>query len=381
MRILHISPYAHSFYGGPNTAIRMISKLGVEAGLDIHVATTNAAGHKSLDFMDGDIQVDGGSTFHYFERSILPGWFFSNSMRKWLALNIKNFDVVHLHVPFTAPFMMGAKICQSFEIPYVVSLHGLIDPWCLKQKAWKKIPYLKLLEKKNFECAKFLHVTSSMEYDFVNSLNFGPEIYLMPLAVLFDHSDITIQPRIIDCKKIKLLFLGRLHPVKALPTVFKAIRQLVNNGMDLELNIAGAGDCIYESDLKKIAANEGIEKYINWHGHIDEARRRALFLEANLFILPSYHENFGLAAAEAMATGLPVILSEQVGLAQDVREFNAGLIVPCDDPSAIAISVQALMKPDKWLTSSKGAQKLVMQRYGSRRCAESLLSLYQKACA
>jgi len=285
-----------------------------------------------------------------------------------------------LHIPFTAPFMMGAKICKSVGIPYVVSLHGLIDPWCLKQKAWKKVPYLKLFEKKNFEYAKFLHVTSDMESEFVSSLNYGARTYLMPLAVL-GQSDSIIQARIFDTQKIKLLFLGRLHPVKALPSIFKAVRILINDGLDVELNIAGVGDSMYESDLKKMIVNEGIENHIYWHGHVDETRRRALFLETNLFVMPSYHENFGLAAAEAMESGLPVILSDQVGLSRDVRDFNAGLIVPCGDPSAIASAAQTLMKTERWFASSKGAQELVRQKYDVQTCSKSLISLYQMACS
>lgn len=379
MRILHVSPYAHPFYGGPNTALRMMVKLGTEARLDVHVATTNSSGYKSSHLRDGAVQIEDGSTFHYFQCGILSGWFFSNSMRKWLVQNIQNFDVVHLHIPFTAPFMMGAKICQSLGIPYVVSLHGLIDPWCLRQKMWKKIPYLNLLEKKNFECAKFLHVTSSMESDFVNSLNYGSETYLMPLAVLGQRDPIIHSQRF-DSKKIKLLFLGRLHPVKDIPSVLKAVHILVHDGLDVELNIAGIGDSRYESDLKKMIINMGIENRTHWHGHVDEVRRNSMFSEASLFLLPSHHENFGLAAAEAMASGLPVILSDQVGLAKDVQEFNAGLIVPCGDPGAIAVSVQTLMKTDRWLTSSKGAQELVMKRYGAETFSKSLLSLYQNAC-
>jgi len=379
MRILHISPYAHPFYGGPNTALRMMAVLGAEAGLDVHIATTNASGLRTFHLPDSAVQIEDGSTFHYFQCNILTNWFFSRSMKAWLSQNIKYFDVIHLHIPFTAPFMMGAKICQSVGVPYVVSLHGLIDPWCLKQKAWKKVPYLKLFEKKNFEHAKFLHVTSCMESEFVSSLNYGSKTYLMPLAVL-GQSESTIKTRIVDSQKFKLLFLGRLHPVKALPSVFKAVRILINDGLDVELNIAGVGDSLYELDLKKMIVNEGIEKYIYWHGHVDDARRRSLFLEANLFVMPSYHENFGLAAAEAMASGLPVILSDQVGLAKDVNDFNAGLIVPCDDPNAIAIAAQTLMKTESWLASSKGAQELVRRRYGAQMCSKRLLSLYQLAC-
>lgn len=379
MRILHISPYAHPFYGGANTALRMMAKLGAQSGLDVHVATTNASGYKPFHFHSGAVQIENGSTFHYFQCNILTNWFFSRPMISWLAKSIKHFDVIHLHVPFTAPFMMGAKICQYYGIPYVISLHGLMDPWCLKQKAWKKIPYIKLFEKKNFKFAKFLHVTSCIEFDFVSSLNYGSKIYLMPLAVDVK-SNPSIQPRIVDSQKIKLLFLGRLHPVKAIPSLIKAVRILVNNGFHVELNIAGVGDSLYELDLKKMIDLEGVKNYIYWHGHVDDARKSALFLESNLFVMPSYHENFGLAAAEAMASGLPVILSDQVGLAKDVKDSKAGLIVPCDDPGAIAIAAQTLIKAESWLTSSTAAKELVRQKYGVQICTKSLLSLYQMAC-
>jgi len=357
----------------------MMARLAINAGLDVDVVTTNAAGPKYLNLKDGAIQIEDGVNFHYFQCNFLPNWFFAWSMRKWLELHIKKYDVVHLHVPFTAPFIMGAKICHKFGVPFVISLHGLIDPWCLKQKSWKKIPYLHLLEKKNLQRAKLLHATSIMEAEFVKSLNLSTEVIVLPLAV-HKQNEPTINRSLTDHNKIRLLFLGRLHAVKALPCIFKAIRIIADSGLDIELNIAGVGDSLYELDLKKIAINEGVDDRIYWLGHVDEAVRSELFIKANLFVMPSYHENFGLAAAEAMASGLPVILSDQVGLASDVIEFSAGLIVPCDDPSAIAVSVQTLMNAEKWLVSSMGAQELVRQKYGYQTFAKGLLSLYKKAC-
>ena len=380
MRILHITPYAHAFYGGPNTAVRMMARLAIDSGFNVDVATINTADHGYPNLKDSAVRVEGGAFFHYFQSNYLPNWFFSKSMKCWLELNIKKYDVVHLHVPFTAPFMIGARLCQRFQVPYVVTLHGLMDPWCLKQKSWKKIPYLYILEKKNLHRASFLHTTSDMEADFFKSFNFGSKVITFPLAVAELSGPIFFKPRLSELKTASLLFLGRIHPVKALPNIFKAIRSLHERGQDVELNIAGDGDSSYVLALKKMAIKEGVADRIYWHGQVDVEGRDRLFAKVNIFVMASYHENFGLAAAEAMASGLPVVLSDQVGLAKDVIEFNAGLIVPCDDPEAIATSIQGLMRAEKWLVHSKGAQDLVRNKYGVKTVAKSLVSMYKKAC-
>jgi glycosyltransferase involved in cell wall biosynthesis len=205
-------------------------------------------------------------------------------------------------------------------------------------------------------------------------------VITFPLAVAELSSPIFFKPRLSVLKTTRLLFLGRIHPVNALPNIFKAIRSLHDRGQDVELNIAGDGDSSYVLALKKMAINEGVADRIYWHGQVDAQGRDRLFAKVNIFVMASYHENFGLAAAEAMASGLPVVLSDQVGLAKDVIEFNAGLIVPCDDPEAIANSIQGLMRAEKWLVHSKGAQDLVRNKYGVKTFAKSLLSMYKKAC-
>jgi len=159
MKVLHVAPYMHSIYGGPGVVVRAMAQALVSQGGEAHVATTNAAGLQNLTEKDGAVVVENSVHFKYFNRTFPRGWFHSPTMRHWLYNQASKYDLVHLHVPFTAPFRYGALAASASSRPYIATLHGVLDPWSLSQKSWKKIPYLYFLEKKLLMGAKILHVT------------------------------------------------------------------------------------------------------------------------------------------------------------------------------------------------------------------------------
>ena len=141
MRVLHVSPYTDPAYGGPGVAIRAMAHALVRLGAEVDVVTTNAAGLQDLQLGEGDELFENGVRFRYFPRTFPRGWFRSPGMVDWLNAHTGGYDLLHLHVPFTAPFRAGAMAARAAGRPYVVTLHGLMDPWSLAQKAWKKQPY------------------------------------------------------------------------------------------------------------------------------------------------------------------------------------------------------------------------------------------------
>lgn len=378
MRVLHVAPYASLEYGGPTVALRSMARGLVARGVEVDVVTTNASVHGDMPFPDGTFFEENGVNFRYFKRRVPRGWFRATGMARWLQEHVCNYDLLHLHVPFTWPFRAGALVATSVGRPYIATLHGVLDPWSLRQKAWKKKPYLGLLERRVIAGAQILHVTAPLERDFVSAMHFGPEVHCLPLAVPLPAAGLLRQPRQ-DC--VRLLCVARIHPVKGLPVLFKALSQLRNEGCNVYLDLAGSGEAGYVTELKKYSRSLGIEDVIVWHGQVDEVEKRTLYAQADCFVLLSYHENFGLAAAEAMAAGVPVVVSDQVGLAPDVSLFHAGTVVPVGNHVEAARSLRKLIDPATNISAGMNARRLVENSYGEQAFGDGLVKLYEHGLA
>jgi glycosyltransferase involved in cell wall biosynthesis len=143
--------------------------------------------------------------------------------------------------------------------------------------------------------------------------------------------------------------------------------------------LAGSGSLSYEIHLRELIKNYGIESKVTWHGHVDLPQKQNLYNASTLFVMPSLHENFGLAAAEAMAVGIPVILSDQVGLAPDVKLWGAGSIITVGDSVALADAVRAALQSGRLTQMGILAKKLIETKFSSARFSKDLLGMYSRA--
>jgi len=376
VKVLHVAPYTDSVYGGPGVAIRAMAQALVGLGAEVDVATTNAAGSKNLQLEDGAELVESGVRFKYFDRTFPRGWFRAPGMGRWLNAHAGEYDLLHLHVPFTAPFRAGAMAARAAGRPYVVTTHGVLDPWSLAQRAWKKQPYLRYLERDVLAGAAVLHVTAALEQGFMDAMRLGPPVRCLPLAVPL--AEATLRHPLPD-DPLRVLCIARLHPVKALPVLFDALAQLRADGLNVVLDLAGEGDAGYVAQLRQQAKSLGLEDSITWHGYVDAVHKERLYAAADCFALLSHHENFGLAAAEAMAAGVPVVVSDQVGLAPDVLECQAGCVVPVNDEVAASQALRSMLKPELKRSVGARARDLVQQRYSATSFADGLGALYEYA--
>jgi glycosyltransferase involved in cell wall biosynthesis len=177
-----------------------------------------------------------------------------------------------------------------------------------------------------------------------------------------------------------ILFLPRLDPKKGLDLLLPAFARLLTKHPQTALVVAGNGSEEFIASQQERAASLGIGDAIVWPGFLEGVDKLAALAAADVFVLPSYSENFGIAAVEAMAAGVPVILSDQVGVAEDVKRCGAGLVVSCDEDALVS----AL---DRLLTDSRLRERvavnglcLVLERYSGEAMARGLITLYADCC-
>lgn len=373
MKILHITPYLNSAYGGPPQAIKSMVDVALSNGHDVQVYST-ASGWKNSDLIDYSFkQAHTNKIYHIFNLNFPAFWFHSKDLTTQLKSIAHDIDLFHLHIPFTAPFYHATEIALKLGIPYVASLHGLLDQWSMAQKYWKKIPYYHLFEKTKLMSASALHVTSTLEEINVSKLGLMAPIENIPLSV----PTLSLITSLTKHKAL-LLFIGRLHPVKSIPTILQAIKILSDEGITVTFDIAGAGPQSYEIYLKKLINYYCIESLITWHGHVDALKKQELYKKCNVFTMPSLHENFGLAAAEAMSAGIPVILSDNVGIAPDVQEWGAGFIIPTGNAIALAKSVKKMIQSNNIETMGFLAKDLVNTKYNPIIFSNKLMGMYDR---
>lgn len=299
-------------------SVSMLSESLANAGVETEVYTTTANGKLELEVAVGQqINVDG-VIVTYFARLTKDHSHFSPGLFNKLRHNIKNFDIVHIHTWWNLVSIFSCAICLKRGIPVVLSPRGTLSPYSFQNSnigvKWliHRIIGKKLLEK----C--FIHVTSERERQAVAELFKPKSMEVLPNFVNLPPQRSYSQRN--GSSPARLIFFSRIEEKKGLDLLIKALPQLTN---DCLLTVAGDGDDVYIAKLKALALEYGVDQKIVWLGFVGVDKFDVLQAH-DLFILPSYDENFGNAVIESLCVGTPVLISEGVGLVDYVEKNNLG---------------------------------------------------------
>lgn len=379
MKILHIIPSISKKRGGPSAAIMSMVKALREEGVDAAILTTNDNNtyreeHMTLGrwFWLNDIPVLMFPTLNS-ELQILNEYLISPHLSWWLFHNIDKFDAIHVHSIFSYSTTTSMLIARLKRIPYMVRTIGQLNKWSLTQSRLKKMLMLLLIEKSNLLKSFAIHVTSRTEMEDLKLVCNHENILCLELGVTV--AKIMSPLTQLEYQKTRFIFLSRIHPKKQLDKLLEAFSVLYNtyNKGSWHLFIAGDGDHEYICSLKKLADEYGIKDFIQWMGHLDEGEKVSLLRTCDWFVLPSISENFGLSVVEALANGLPVIISPEVGVSDIIVENKAGLVTS-DSFSLVEALEMALQGAP--MEMREAALNLVQQRFSWEQIAKKLILSY-----
>lgn len=383
MKLLQVVPSISPAMGGPTTVVLNLVKALRQVGVDVEIVTTNDNGNTLLD-------VPLGQCIEY---ETVPVWFlprvsprlkdyiFSTELAPWLWQNIQNYNLVETHYLFSyAPTCAGA-IARLQRIPYIVNTIGQLSPWALAQGRLKKQFYTWLIEHHNLNSAAAIHCTTTAEAEDVRKFGVQTPSFTLPPGVnlpnpLMDAKQRLRQTYGIPTDTPVVLFLSRLHYKKRPDLLLQALSRLAQENYNFHLIVAGSGEPEYETELKNLAVSLGINHQISFVGFVLGVEKDLLLQGSDLFVLPSFSENFGVAIAEAMAAGLPVIITPGIQIASEVADAQAGLIVECElEPLAEAIK-KLLNFPKLRYKLGENSKQLVKQTYSWEAIAHNLMSVY-----
>lgn len=376
MRVLHVIPSAAPVDGGPNLAVRAMARGLATRGVEVTVATTNAAGTRSLDVPLDDAVLEDGVVYRYFARTVPGSWKFSWPLTRWLWRNVSAYDVVHVHALFSYATIPGCRAAAHAPVPYVLRPLGTLSAWSLGHRAWKKKPYYTLLERSHLAMASAIHVTSEAEARDVERLGYGRRARVIPLGVDVPDHPPARRADTLGARPLRLLFLSRLHEKKNLPLLLRALAAARSASRTVHLTVAGAGEPAYADELVRLTHALRLDEQVTFAGHVDGDAKRSAFVEADAFVLPSAHENFGLAVAEALAAGLPVIVTPGVALAERIAAAGAGIVASATEESVAAAIVWFAENPHALREMGGRAWQLARRDLSWERSCASLIDLY-----
>lgn len=378
MKVLHVIPAVAKRYGGPSTAIFPMCRALMDAGCEVQLCTTNADGAKTLPVETGRfIEYEGVQTIFFPHR--VGEFKYSRAMARWLNTHVRDFDVVHIHAVFNHSSIAAAHACRKNQVPYIVRPLGTLDPWSIGQKPLKKRLFWNSFGKRMLAGAAAVHYTADAEKQAVEeSLNVNHGV-VVPLGV--DVPETPTHHRTLITHHLKepyILFLSRLHKKKGLEVLIEAFALVIAEPLFAEwrLVIAGEGDEEYVNSLKNYVTSHQIDRFVEFVGWLDGDVKTETTRGASLLALPSYQENFGISAVEAMAAGVPVLVSPEVNLAGEIQKAGAGWIAETQCAAVSAALVEAMTSQAELVRRGRAAQSLT-ERFRWPLIGQQLTELYR----
>ena len=295
-------------------------------------------------------------------------------------------EILHIHAVWEDVQHQAASLAARAGVPYLIRPCGMLDPWSLKQSKWKKKLYLAWRLRNNLNRASAIHFTTEIERDLASPLKLKPPAIVEPNGVDLCEFESLPAPGTfrrrhpqIGARPI-LLFLSRIHHKKGLDLLIPAFAAATC--LETVLVIAGPDSPEnYRHEVERLAREYGVADRIVFTGMLYGSERIAAMVDADLFVLPSYQENFGIVVVEALATGTPVVISDQVNLHAEIAGAGLGAVVP----TQVAPLTDAL---DIWLDdrnrrrdAGDRARSYVWERFDWREIARRWGDRYQRITA
>jgi len=331
MRIVHLTNSIDPISGGPANVLARLAPVQAQRGHEVTVITADdpdRVGEVTAQLGRAGVSVRAGGP------GSGPLWRAPGAIPELEAAIGRGVDLMHGHGLWQHLVHWGAAVCRSRSVPYIIRPCGMLDPWSLAQGRLKKRVFLALKARKDLDLAGALHFTTETERRLVEPLRLRAPSFVIPNGLDWSEFETLPQSGAFRRKhdigeRPLVVFLSRLHHKKGLDLLLPAFAS--GAPADAVLALVGPGEEGYVTGLKRKGEQLGIGDRLIFTGMVKGAGRVEALADADLFTLPSYQENFGVAVIEAAGAGTPVLISDQVNICDEVREAGVGRVVPCEE--------------------------------------------------
>ena len=361
MKIIHYIPSIDRMAGGISTYMQVLAKpLGTMA--EVHIMT-----HAS----ENPLPMENCKV-HDIPR-YRP---FSGVWKKAVVdlLDSVRPDIVHVNCCWTPDCAMIQRLAQKRGYKVVLTPHGMLEPWIIKRHYWtRKVPALWLYQKAAVQRANCVQATAESERDNLLKLGYNSNIKVVRLGIDADGIEMKNSWK----KTRQILFLSRVHVKKGINFLVEAADVLRNELQGYKILVAGEGDADYVEAMNRMICDRGLQDIVQLIGGVYGDEKWRLFQTSDFFVLPTHSENFGLAIAESLASGTPVITT--VGTPwNDLNSSHAGAWIEIGSLPLVATLRQFLALSDEELeTMGRNGRKLIETKYSAKVMAEEMMGVYR----
>ncbi|WP_262148712.1 glycosyltransferase [Chryseobacterium foetidum] len=291
-----------------------------------------------------------------------------------IELQKKDADLYHGHGIWNLPIHQMAKSARKKSKPYIISVRGMLEPWSMQQNRHKKKLAMILYQHQDLKSATCLHATGQMEVDSIRNLGYKNPIAKIPNGINLDDYP---KKEYHNKTNKTILFLSRIHPKKGIEILIEAW-QLLDESIkeNWKIKIAGNGDQAYINKLKQEIDSKKLADKIDIIGSKFGTEKLESYHNADLFVLPTYSENFGIVVAEALSCGIPVITTKGTPWI-DLKDYKAGAWIDVGVDSLRTTLEEFLQKDSSELEQmGKNGRRLVEDKYSIESVGKQFLELY-----
>lgn len=359
-----------------------LSSALAQAGIEVTILTTDSNGDVGQAPLDVPLGVpidQHGYQIYYFRCSPFRRYKFSIDLFRWLANNAQNYDLAHIHALFSPISSIAATIARSRQLPYILRPLGTLDPADLQKKRTLKRFYAAMLERPNLAGAAAVHFTSDQEAKVSDRFGTFTRDLVIPLGVSLPPAEpIAIREKYgIPADRPIVLFMSRIDPKKGFDLLLPAL-----SAIDQPFHFVLAGgnpqDPEYEAQIRAQIEESCLKAKTSIVGFVTGSEKTALLQAADLFVLPSYYENFGIAVAEAMMAGTPVVISDQVHIWGAIAQSESGWISTCNVQALTQTLRVALSDRAEQRRRGDNAQAYAQTHYSWNAIALQMILTYSK---
>lgn len=298
-------------------------------------------------------------------------WRYSTELKQFLNGNAREYDIFHIHGIWTHTTHVAVQIARRHKIPYIISVHGMLEKEARQNKKWRKRLYWKLLQRSDLKNADAIHALTSRESQSIANLISHERIDVVPNCISASYNRRYKQ----NGTKMVVGFIGRLDPIKGIDRLIAAMNHVPTN---VYLVIAGIGDANYENYVDELIYKSQAKLRIKRLGYIEGKEKCHFFNSIDILACPSFTEGLSMSILEGLAFATPALITEECGLTA-IKKYKAGIVIENNEIQAISKGLVTLLKEDV-KQMSKNAYKLFQKEFDCKRVVKKYINLYKQIC-